>query len=70
MSALEVVMMRRIGELNEEIKRLAADSIKDVVLIAELREENDALRSRVAELEAAIVAGAIVPDAKPEDVSR
>lgn len=33
-------------------------------------EENETLRRRVAELEAAIVTGgAIVPDAKPEDVS-
>lgn len=33
-------------------------------------EENEALRRRIAELEAAVITGeAIVPDAKPEDAS-
>lgn len=51
MSALELVMMRRINELNEEVKRLnedvkrlAADSIKDMSHIAELTAEVERLR--------------------------
>ena len=51
MSALEVVMMNRIGELNEEvkrlqaeIKRLSADTLKDLSLIDELKAENERLR--------------------------
>ena len=52
MSSLELVMMRRINELNEEVrrlnedvKRLAADSIKDMSHIAELTDELERLRA-------------------------
>lgn len=52
MSSLELVMMRRINELNEEVrrlnedvKRLAADSIKDMSHITELTDELERLRA-------------------------
>lgn len=51
MSGLEVTMMKRIGELNDEVKslqaevkRLAADTLKDLSLVEELKAENERLR--------------------------
>lgn len=49
--------------LNREILRLGDE-------VRTLTSSNYKLRQRVSELESAIISGAIVPDANPEDSSR
>lgn len=69
MSALELVMMRRINELNEEVrrlnedvKRLAADSIKDMSHIAELTAEVERLRKAGDEMVQLLVQMDVIMD--------
>ena len=57
--------------LKADIRYLTIENNSNHARWLMLLEENEALRLRVDELEAAIVTGgAIVPDAKPEDSSR
>jgi len=56
--------------LKADVRYLTVESDSNHARWLMVLEENEALRRRIAELEAAVITGeAIVPDAKPEDAS-
>ena len=62
MSALEVVMMKRIGELNEEVKRLKAE-------VERLRKAGDAVCESpyLLENDPAVIAWRAAKEGKPSE---